>query len=85
MENTNTTDFEIDEDIKKSATQCEKNVACLSDNNYKLCEVTRTASNNVFFIECRAGVHCSYRKSFGFSAYLCSCPIRKEIYRKYKI
>ena len=35
------------------------------------------------FIKCKDEEHCNYRISFGYSSYLCTCPVRHEIYRKY--
>ncbi len=85
MPYTNTADIEIEEDIKKSTTKCEKNFSCLSDKNHKLCNAINTISNKIECVDCFGGKHCNYREPYGFSSYLCTCPIRKEIYRKYKI
>ncbi len=78
-------DIKINEDIKKSTTKCEKNFACLSTKDYKHCKVVRSIQDNVFYIECLTWKPCSYREIFGSSSYTCNCPIRKEIYKKYKI
>jgi hypothetical protein len=77
--------IKIDEYIKENARRCEKNYACLSNENHKLCKVEHTVGNDLFFIECIERDKCTYRVGFGYSSYLCTCPIRKEIYRKYKI
>ena len=78
--------FEIDEDVKNNTTECEKECACITDKDYKLCKVVRsTNKNKIVFIECLEKSPCNYKMSFGFSSCLCNCPIRKEIFRKYKI
>ena len=76
--------IEIDEDIKKSTTKCEKNFTCLSDKNHKLCNVINTVGGKILCCYCFGRQPCNYRVPHGFTSYLCSCPIRKEIYRKYK-
>jgi len=78
--------FEIDEDVKNNTTKCEKNNACISDKDYKLCKVVRsTDKDKIIFIECMEKNPCTYKMSFGFSSFICNCPMRKEIYRKYKL
>jgi hypothetical protein len=84
MGNRNKTDIEIDEDIKKNTTKCKKDFKCLRDNNYELCKVIESVRDNVLFIECLEMQPCSYKTVFGYSSYICSCPTRKEIYRRYK-
>jgi hypothetical protein len=80
----NKTNIEIDEDIQKNTTKCKKVFKCLADNNYKLCKIIESVRDNVFFIECLGVKPCIYKISFGYSSYVCNCPTRKEIYRKYK-
>ena len=77
--------IEIDENIKKQTIKCEKDFACLSSKTHKLCEVTHLVHEKIVFIECQDNKQCSYKSFFGFNSYICNCPIRREIYRKYKI
>jgi hypothetical protein len=84
MSNTNIADIEIDEEIRKSARKCEINLACLSERDHKLCPITSTAGKKMLCLDCTSGRRCNYRVNYGVSAFLCTCPIRKEIYRKYK-
>jgi hypothetical protein len=77
-------DIKIDKKIKNETSKCEKDFACLSDDNYKLCNVVRSVHDNVIFIECLEWKPCNYRMSFGISSYICNCPVRKEIYKKYE-
>lgn len=84
MQDKNKTDIEIDEEIKQSAIKCKKDFRCLTDNNYELCKIIESVRDNVLFIECLELKHCSYKTSFGYSSYICNCPVRKEIYRRYK-
>ena len=75
--------IEINEDIIKAATKCEKGFSCLSDNLEESCKVEYCVSNTVYFVKCLSAAHCSYKEPFG-EGYFCTCPIRKEIYDKYK-
>jgi hypothetical protein len=84
MQNKNGMDIEIDEDIKKSTTKCEKDIKCLVDKTYELCKVTESVHDKVIFVECLEENYCIYKMGFGYSN-TCNCPIRKEIYKKYKI
>jgi hypothetical protein len=76
-------DIKIDDKVVKETTKCENEFACLKDNNYELCSVVSSVHDNVIFIECLNWKPCAYRMSFGVSSYICNCPTRKEIYRKY--
>jgi hypothetical protein len=84
MQNENKMDIEIDKDIKKSTTKCEKGLKCLVDNTYELCKVTESVRDKVLFVECLEENICSYKMGYGY-ANICNCPVRKEIYKKYKI
>ena len=76
--------IKIDEDIKNSTVKCEKNYACISNNNHTLCDIEYATDNDILFIKCKDEVCCNYRIAFGFSSYICSCPVRIEICSKYK-
>ena len=76
----------VDDDIKNKTIECEKDFACISDKDYKLCKVIRsTNKDKIIFIECLEKSSCSYKMSFGFSTFICNCPMRKEIYGIYEI
>lgn len=78
--------IEIDEDLKAKAIKCAASLACLNGNGHKLCRVDRrTNGGGVIFVECKETKHCDYKNAFGYSLHFCSCPVRKEIYRKYSI
>ena len=76
--------IKIDESIIKTAVECEKDCVCLSSTSHNLCAVTHSVHDKIVFIECMNNEQCIYRNSFGFNSYICHCPVRNEIYRKYK-
>jgi hypothetical protein len=78
--------IEIDEDVIAKADKCTSLLGCLNNKDYQLCKVVPpTNGNGVVFIECREKRYCNYKNIFGYSLVFCSCPVRKEIYRKYGI
>jgi len=76
---------EIEKETKESATKCEKNFACLMDKDHTLCAVERYVNGDVIFIKCLDTKHCAYKMPFGFSLWMCTCPVRKEFFKRYKI
>ena len=81
----NIVSMEIDEDVKKCTIKCNKDMSCLSDKGNNLCKVVRSTSGDIIFIECMEYSPCNYKMSFGFSSFICNCPTRKEIYKKYGV
>lgn len=75
--------FRIDEDILRK-TRCEKSLSCLSGQSNDLCKVEHCVSGKVCFIEGINNGLCHHIVPFG-EAYTCNCPIRIELYRKYRI
>ena len=75
--------IEISENVINATTKCEKGFSCLSDNLEPACKVEYCVSNSVYFVKCLNTANCSYKVSFG-DGHFCTCPIRKEIYDKYK-
>jgi len=73
--------FEIEERIKLETNKCDRNFKCL-DNNPS-CRVESCVGNSIVFLE-KLERHCNYYQEFGFS-YVCKCPVRLEIYKKYKV
>jgi len=76
------TDIKIDEDISKTATMCKKNLSCLSGSD--ICKVEFCVEGQIHFIKCMNLEPCHYRMPFGYS-FVCKCPVRKELFNKYKI
>ena len=64
------------------STECEKAFACLNDQE-DLCKVTYCVSGKVHFLECNER-KCKFKTQFGDGNF-CTCPVRIEIYNKYKV
>ncbi len=74
--------MDINKEILKRTTKCEKDFNCLKDEKHVYCKVERCVSDKVHFIQCLIDGYCIYRMSFGES-FICNCPTRKEIFNKY--
>ena len=64
------------------ATNCEKAFECLN-NQENLCKISYSVSGKVHFLECDE-IACKFKSTFGDTSF-CSCPVRMEIYNKYKV
>ena len=77
-------DRKIPQDIIKKATKCLKNLRCLSVDSHNLCKVICSMNNDVLFVKCMDDKDCSYFEPHDKTE-LCTCPVRKEIYRRYNL
>ncbi len=75
--------IKVDDNILQETTKCRKNFSCLSGEK-PICKVELCIENTIFFVKCASNESCSYKVPFGFS-YVCVCPVRKELYNRYKI
>ena len=74
--------YKINSETIKSAVKCKKNFSCLNGNNPTFCSIVCNVSDKIHFVKSKK--ICVYQNSFGGSVF-CGCPVRKEIYNKYKI
>jgi hypothetical protein len=76
--------IEIDEHIREATYKCNKDFACLQDKKTCLCEVDHVNGNRTVQIQTKPVNSCQYILKMGSSVY-CLCPVRNEIYNRYKI
>ena len=77
-------DVIVSDDVKDMVAECEKDFYCLTGELDHLCEVTGCVFESILYIKCLAGKYCNHKYSIGEDTF-CSCPVRKEIYNKYRI
>ncbi|VVB84584.1 Uncharacterised protein [uncultured archaeon] len=77
-------DLKLNDGIIKSADRCKKNHSCLSGDSDNLCKVEMCVGDKIHFIKCLNENLCSYRIPFGYS-FVCTCPVRKELYNRFKV
>ncbi len=76
-------EFQVRKDLLKDAEQCRNNFSCLLGQEECFCPVEEDMDGRILFVTPPNSNVCEYMMSFGYS-YLCKCPVRKEIYNKYK-
>jgi hypothetical protein len=76
--------FDIDQQTIKQAKGCPFNRRCLEDSGgSKLCDATQYVKDGLCVACSDWSEKCGFRKASDY-VFVCTCPIRKEIYRKYK-
>ncbi len=77
--------FQVSDEIRRSASDCPKGFRCLDGVTSDMCPIEDSVGfGEVHFIECRTDGFCPYQRSFG-RGWLCTCPVRKELYRVYHV
>jgi len=77
-------EIKIDANTLKQTLHCEQNFKCLKNDLTELCKVENCFNGEIHFIQCSDKLVCNYKQIFGSSS-ICTCPVRREIYNKYKI
>ncbi len=75
--------IKVDDNILKKTTKCREKFSCLSGGT-PFCRVELCIEDTIHFIKCVSNKSCVYKVPFGYS-YVCICPVRKELYNRYKI
>jgi hypothetical protein len=75
--------FEIAQDILDSAKHCQKEFACLTNGTGSICAINIPVGSEVCFVERSKGKACRYADDYGYHRTICTCPVRKEIWKRY--
>lgn len=73
--------FDLSEKTIAKTGKCPEK-RCLNDPQYELCRVEQHVNGEVVFIRPCQQCRCDYKVNFG-SGYICTCPIRIEIFNRY--
>ena len=76
--------FKVSEKAQGKTTQCCCSFSCLDSATKKTCEILDVTAGDLIFIKGPGMTNCKYCHTYGDS-YFCSCPVRKEIFVKYRI
>ncbi|MFC1743893.1 hypothetical protein ACFL35_07855 [Candidatus Riflebacteria bacterium] len=76
--------LEVSEEIKHATKKCNRGMSCLKNHGKNLCKVKYCVLDEMFYIECQETKNCPYQHAYG-NGLFCRCPVRKEIYKLYKI
>ncbi len=84
--------IKISDEVIKQATKCHSNFSCLKDkenpkcsDRFDMCTVEHNIGNNMLFINFNYDISCIYNTPFGNNQRICNCPVRYEIYKRYKM
>ncbi|MEW6584246.1 MAG: hypothetical protein AB1442_01395 [Nitrospirota bacterium] len=75
--------YRIGHETMARVTKCLFNFECLNDGNCPMCSVEKEIASFGFFVKDRHRREaCPYLLPYGHS-YICYCPVRMEIFKKY--
>ena len=77
-------DINVSDRIRKAAACCKKGFSCLQKGKGDFCAVEDCVNDSVLFVKSQYNASCPYQQSFG-NEFICNCPVRKELYDKYRI
>jgi hypothetical protein len=77
-------EIQISDDVIEQTTRCEREFACLSGGVGDLCRIEDRISGSAAFVDCLDDRQCKYRYQFG-CAWICTCPVRIVIHRRYNV
>jgi hypothetical protein len=70
--------------IVEATTKCKKGFACLSGKVESMCRVESSSKDCTLVIKPQFTTPCEYRNIRDGKHY-CVCPVRNDIYKRYKI
>jgi hypothetical protein len=77
-------DLRIREDVLKRSLKCQRDASCTDpDKGGPMCAVKQSVKG-VLFVDYGHSIVCHCMLLFGVD-YICTCPVRKEIYARYGI
>ena len=76
-------DFRVSAGTLRATTKCKKNFSCLKEKNRDCCGISDCINDEIIFVKSQKP-SCPYQQMFG-NEFICGCPVRKEIYNKYRI
>ncbi|GBE04585.1 MAG TPA: hypothetical protein ENG95_05815 [Nitrospirae bacterium] len=84
--------FYVSDETRKKTTRCPFDFVCLNskkgparESEQPRCRGLGVAPGEGLFIRPAATDDCLYLNRFGFGHYTCQCPVRNEIYSRYKV
>lgn len=76
---------DVPDRVLEAATECEHALACLQDESYPLCRVVSKIATGVLATYCPQGAPCTYCQPAIKSEGFCVCPVRIELYERYRV
>jgi len=79
--------FKVSEESIQMASSCQDNYSCLDDEERCLCPVrdaVESTKSTVIFLDTPKKCPAGYNVSFGINYHFCTCPVRLEIWKRYR-
>ena len=73
--------LQVSEEARQQAELCPSKFACLT-SPLSPCKVENCSGLDL--LVCLNKSYCPYQEKFGLADYLCACPVRAEIWQKYR-
>ena len=84
--------IEISEEVINKTTKCHSDFYCLNDaenpkcsDGLAMCPVEKNIADGMVFVDFNNDFSCNYSMSFATDKRICHCPVRYEIYTRYKM
>ena len=77
-------EISIEQVSPSTPVECDRAHSCLSGKKDCLCDVGQLLDVTILSVHPPAGMKCTHKMRYR-DAFLCTCPVRKEIYKRYKI
>lgn len=76
--------IKISEETVQNTTKCQRKFQCLSGERV-ICRVNRLVNKKILFVHKPERGGCPYLLSYGYSSFICQCPVRIELYREHHV
>ena len=76
--------FRIPAAIAAEADKCRENSGCINNPEFEICKPSYRQGKRVGVLVCGQKPKCPYSSRLG-SDYVCTCPVRQEIFKKYGV
>ena len=77
--------LQVQDQTREQTSECKFSFQCLEEATRNVCTISPCLVEEVYFLHTTKNHLCSYKKKIGSCSYICKCPIRKELYRRYRI
>ncbi len=76
--------YHVSKEAVQACVKCPRGLSCLEESDRDLCRVASCVDGAMHFITCAHDGPCPYKQPV-WERLLCNCPVRREIYNKYKV
>ena len=77
--------LDIDKEILNKTAKCKKEFSCIHKDDISICKIDFFLTDGILILKCVDNITCSYQKPFDNEIYVCTCPTRNGIYKKYNL